>query len=38
MKILQDNKRVVWLLMLLAVIAAIAVYRVGFHIPVPAFD
>lgn len=38
MRVLPDKNRVVWLLMLLAVIAAIGIYRAGFHIPVPGFN
>lgn len=38
MKVLPDKNRKLWLLMLLAVIAAIAVYRIGFQHPVLAFD
>jgi len=38
MKVLPDKNRTLLLLMLLAFIAAIAAYRMGFQIPVPAFD
>jgi hypothetical protein len=38
MKALEDKNRVLWLLLLLAVLSAIAVYRIGFHIPVPGFN
>jgi hypothetical protein len=38
MKALQDKDRIMWLLMLLAVVAVIVIYRVGFQIPVPAFN
>lgn len=38
MKDLQDKNRILWLLMLLAVVAAILIYRIGFHIPVPGFN
>jgi len=38
MKALQDKNRILWLLMLLAVVAAILIYRIGFHIPVPGFN
>jgi hypothetical protein len=38
MKTLQDKDVVLWLVALLVVISAIAIYRVGFHIPVPAFN
>jgi len=38
MKVLPDTNKILWLLLLLAVILAIAIYRIGFHIPVPAFD
>jgi hypothetical protein len=38
MKALKDYTRVLWLVALVALIAAIAFYRFGFKIPVPAFD
>ena len=38
MKALQDKYRIMWLLVLLAVVAVIVIYRVGFQIPVPAFN
>jgi len=38
MKALQDKKRVLGLLLLVGVLSAIAIYRIGFHIPVPGFD
>ena len=38
MKALQDKNRILWLLMLLAVVAAILIYRIGFHFPVPGFN
>jgi hypothetical protein len=38
MKALQDKNRVLWLVVLVAVLSAIAAYRIGFHIPVPGFS
>ena len=38
MKLLPDRNKTLWLLLLLAVILIIAIYRIGFHIPVPAFN
>lgn len=38
MKALPDKNRILWLLMLIAVVAAIVIYRVGFHIPVPGYN
>jgi len=38
MKFLPDKNNVPWLWMLIAVFAAIVIYRVGFHTPVPAFN
>ncbi len=38
MKVLPDKNNIPWLLMLIAVVAAILIYRVGFHTPVPGFD
>ena len=38
MKALKGKIQTQWLVVLIVVIAAIAIYRVGFHIPVPAFD
>jgi len=38
MKALQDKNRILWLLLLIAVLLAIAIYRIGFHIPVPGFN
>ena len=36
MKVLQDKNRILWLLMLIAVVAAIVLFRIGF--PVPGFN
>jgi hypothetical protein len=38
MKALQDKNRVLWLVALASVLSAIAIYRIGFHIPVPGFS
>jgi hypothetical protein len=38
MKALQDKNQILWLVVLIVVLSAIAVYRIGFHVPVPAFD
>lgn len=38
MKALQDKNRILWLLLLITVLLAIAIYRIGFHIPVPGFN
>jgi hypothetical protein len=38
MKVSPDMNRIRWLLVLIAVIAAIAIYRIGFYWPVPAFN
>ena len=38
MKVLPDKNNIPWLLILLAVVAAIVIYRIGFHTPVPGFD
>jgi hypothetical protein len=38
MKFLPDKNNIPWLLMLIAVVAAILIYRVGFHTPVPGFN
>jgi len=38
MKFLPDKNNIPWLWMLIAVVAAIVVYRVGFHFPVPGFN
>lgn len=38
MKALPDKNVVLWLVVLIVVIAAIAIYRVGFHKPIPGFD
>ena len=38
MKFLPDKNNIPWLLILIAVVAAIVIYRIGFHIPVPGFD
>ncbi len=38
MKPFQDKNRILWLLLLFGVFSAIAVYRMGFHIPKPGFD
>jgi len=36
--VLPEKNRIPWLFILIAVFAAIVIYRVGFHIPVPSFD
>jgi len=38
MKALQDKNRILWLLLLITVLLAIAIYRIGFHIPVQGFN
>ncbi len=38
MKFLPDKNNIPWLWLLIAVVAAIVIYRIGFHIPVPGFD
>ncbi len=38
MKVLPDKNNIPWLLMLIAAVAAIVIYRVGFHTPVPGFN
>jgi len=38
MKLLRDIEINLWLLLLLAAVAIILIYRIGFHFPVPAFD
>jgi hypothetical protein len=38
MKFLPDKNNIPWLWMLIAVVAAIVIYRVGFHTPVPGFN
>ena len=38
MKVLPDMNRIPWLLVLIAVVAAIAIYRIGFHRSVPGFN
>ncbi|MGB2865904.1 MAG: hypothetical protein WBC05_21405, partial [Sedimentisphaerales bacterium] len=38
MKFLPDKNNIPWLWMLIAVFAAIVIYRVGFHFPVPGFN
>jgi hypothetical protein len=38
MKFLPDKNNIPWLLMLIAAVAAIVIYRVGFHTPVPGFN
>jgi len=38
MKFLPDKNNIPWLWILLAVVAAIVIYRIGFHTPVPGFD
>ncbi|MBN2316767.1 MAG: hypothetical protein JXM79_22760 [Sedimentisphaerales bacterium] len=38
MKALKGKTRVLWWVAFVAVIAAIAIYRIGFHKPVPGFD
>ena len=39
MKLLRRDIEInLWLLLLLAAVVAILIYRIGFHLPVPAFD
>ncbi len=38
MKVLPDKNRILWLLTLIAVVAAIIIYRIGFRFPVPGFN
>lgn len=38
MNVLPDKNRIRWLLVLIAFIAAIAIYRIGFHWSVPGFN
>ena len=38
MKFLPDKNNVPWLWMLIAVFAAIVIYRIGFHTPAPGFN
>ncbi|MHC4116919.1 MAG: hypothetical protein ACYSWO_05370 [Planctomycetota bacterium] len=38
MKVAPEMNRIRWLLVLIAVIAAIAIYRMGFHWSVPGFN
>jgi len=38
MKVLPDKNRILWLLMLIVVVEAIVIYRIGLHIPVQAFN
>ncbi len=38
MKVLPDMNRIPWLLVLIAVVAAITIYRIGFHWSVPGFN
>jgi preprotein translocase subunit SecY len=38
MRVFPDKNRIFWLLMLIVVVAAIVIYRIGFHIPIQAFD
>lgn len=38
MKILADKNRILWLLMIIAALVAIVIYRMDFHSPVPGFD
>jgi len=38
MKALPDKNRILWLLLAVGVLSAVAIYRIGFHIPVPAFN
>jgi hypothetical protein len=37
MKAAQDKNRVLWLVPLVVILSALAVYRIGFHKPVPGF-
>ena len=38
MKVLQDKNRIFWVLMLIAVVVAIVIYRMGFLFSVPGFN
>ncbi len=38
MKVLQDKNRILWVLMLIAVVLAIVIYRMGFLFSVPGFN
>ena len=38
MKALPDKDRIMWLVVLIAIIAGIVIYRIGFHRPVPGFN
>jgi hypothetical protein len=38
MKILADKNRILWLLMIIAALVAIVIYRIDFRSPVPGFD
>ncbi|MCP4609331.1 MAG: hypothetical protein GY845_11520 [Planctomycetes bacterium] len=38
MKFQKGNNQILWALVLIAVLAAILIYRTGFHRPVPGFD
>ncbi len=38
MKAFPNNNRILWLFLLIAVLLVITIYRIGFHIPVPAFN
>ncbi len=38
MKILADKNRVLWVLIIIAALVAIVIYRMDFHSPVPGFD
>ena len=38
MKVFRGVEINLWLLLLLAAVVAILIYRIGFHFPVPAFD
>ena len=38
MKVLPDRDRIPWLLMLIVIVVASVIYRIGFHFSVPAFN
>jgi hypothetical protein len=38
MKAAQDKNRILWLVLLVVILSALAIYRIGFHRPVPGFN
>lgn len=38
MKAPQNKNRILWLVALIGIVAALVIYRISFHIPVPAFN